>query len=375
MNPTIALACELIRCRSVTPADAGCQDILIGRLEALGFQVTRLPFGEVSNFWAERPGDGPLFCFAGHTDVVPAGDESVWQSDPFAPHLDAGILRGRGAADMKGSLAAMITALEEFLAAHPEPRGRIALLITSDEEGPAVDGTVRVVDWLQAQGKYIDYCVVGEPSSDRVTGDLVRIGRRGSLGGTLTVRGVQGHVAYPDQARNPIHEAARALAELAATHWDDGTGEFPPTTFQVSNIGAGTGATNVIPGTLQAHFNFRFSPAQSEAGLRARSEEILARHCRSFEVDWSLSGQPFVTAGGRLIGAVQAAVQSVCGMTTELSTGGGTSDGRFIAPTGTELVELGPPNATIHKVDEQVRTADLETLHALYVDILRRMLT
>ncbi len=375
MSPTLELACALIRCRSVTPDDAGCQELLIQRLEPLGFRITRLPFGDVMNFWAERPGDGTLLCFAGHTDVVPAGTDSEWQTPPFEPHVEAGVLRGRGAADMKGSLAAMITALEAFLARHPNPTGGLALLITSDEEGPAQDGTVRVVEWLKTQGRQIDYCIVGEPSSSAQTGDLIRIGRRGSLGAILTVRGIQGHVAYPDKARNPIHEASAALAELAATSWDEGTPEFPPTTFQVSNIHAGTGATNVVPGTLQAHCNFRFSPASSAESLQTRCEEILARHCTEFDVEWHLSGQSFVTPGGPLVEAVQESVRAVCGFDTELSTGGGTSDGRFIAPTGTELVELGPPNATIHQVNEQVAVKDLERLHVLYVDILQRMLS
>ncbi len=374
MSSTLALACELMRCPSVTPDDAGCQEIMIQRLEAQGFVITRLPFGDVQNFWAERHCGGPLFAFAGHTDVVPPGNLADWSHPPFEPAVRDGILHGRGAADMKGSLAAMVTAIEDFLAAHPEPRGTIALLITSDEEGPALDGTRKVVEWLQQQGRQIDLCIVGEPSSTTQTGDMVRVGRRGSLGGRLTVRGIQGHVAFPEKARNPIHEAAPALAELASHEWDNGTAEFPPTTFQVSNIQAGTGATNVIPGTLEVDFNFRFCPAQTPEILQAATREILDRHCQEYTLAWALSGHSFVTRPGTLIETVQASIQAVCGLETVLSTGGGTSDGRFIAPTGTQLVELGPPNTTIHQVDEQVRADDINRLHDLYLDILTRLL-
>ncbi len=375
MTPVIELASELIRRPSVTPQDAGCQELLASRLEAVGFKVEHLRFGEVDNFWARLDGgDGPLLAFAGHTDVVPSGPEDAWDSPPFVPSIRDGRLYGRGSADMKGSIAAMIIAIEAFLDGGPEFKGSIGLLITSDEEGPSVDGTVRVVETLQARGEKIDYCVVGEPSSSERVGDTVKNGRRGSLGGVLRVHGLQGHVAYPHLARNPIHDAAPALAELAAVDWDAGNDHFPPTSFQVSNIHSGTGATNVIPGALEAVFNFRFSTEQTVAGLQQRTRDILDRHGLDYAIDWTLSGQPFLTPAGRLVDAVREAIRKVSGFETELSTAGGTSDGRFIAPTGAEVVELGPCNATIHQVNENVATEELEQLVPMYRGILERLL-
>ncbi len=375
MTPVIELASELIRRPSVTPQDAGCQELLASRLEAVGFKVEHLRFGEVDNFWARLDGgDGPLLAFAGHTDVVPSGPEDAWDSPPFVPSIRDGRLYGRGSADMKGSIAAMIIAIEAFLDGGPEFKGSIGLLITSDEEGPSVDGTVRVVEALQARGEKIDYCVVGEPSSSERVGDTVKNGRRGSLGGVLRVHGLQGHVAYPHLARNPIHDAAPALAELAAVDWDAGNDHFPPTSFQVSNIHSGTGATNVIPGALEAVFNFRFSTEQTVEGLQQRTRDILDRHGLDYAIDWTLSGQPFLTPAGRLVDAVREAIRKVSGFETELSTAGGTSDGRFIAPTGAEVVELGPCNATIHQVNENVATEELEQLVPMYRGILERLL-
>ncbi|MGB5097348.1 MAG: succinyl-diaminopimelate desuccinylase [Porticoccaceae bacterium] len=374
MSPTLALACDLIRCPSVTPDDAGCLDLLGARLAAAGFVLTPLPFGEVSNLWAVRGNEGPLFCFAGHTDVVPPGPESEWRHPPFVPHIENGILYGRGAADMKGALAAMITAVEDFVAAHPRHPGRIGFLLTSDEEGSAHDGTVRVVNWLRAQGTIPDWCLVGEPSSSTTLGDIIRNGRRGSLNATLRVHGIQGHVAYPERADNPIHRAAPALAALAAEIWDRGNAYFPPTSFQISNLAAGEGVTNVIPGELRALFNFRFSTAVTAAQLQARTEAILDRHGLDYDLDWQLSGEPFLTPTGDLVNAVVDAVYDRTGTRTELSTGGGTSDGRFIAPLGTQVVELGLLNASIHKIDEQVAVADLELLSGIYRSLLERLL-
>lgn len=370
---TVELARELIRRPSVTPEDAGCQELLIGRLEALGFEITRLRFGEVENFWARRGHEGPVFAFAGHTDVVPTGPAEKWQIPPFEAAVDKGILHGRGAADMKGGLAAMITALEDFLAECPEPSASLAMLVTSDEEGPSRDGTRKVMEWLGEQDQAIDWCVIGEPSSVRRLGDIVKNGRRGSLGGVLKVIGVQGHVAYPDRADNPIHRVAPALAELTTTVWDEGNEFFPPTSFQISNFHAGTGANNVIPGEAELEFNFRFSTEQTEQGLRERVHEILGRHGVKYELDWLFNGPPFITEGGPLIEAVLDAGKAVTGRETQLSTSGGTSDGRFIAPTGTHVVELGVTNATIHKVNEQVPVAELDGLHAIYVGILERL--
>lgn len=371
---TLQYAEELIKRRSVTPDDAGCQQWMMDKLAAHGFRCEPLRFGEVDNFWARRGTEGPLFVFAGHTDVVPPGDESEWEYPPFEPCIHNGMLCGRGAADMKGSLAAMMAAVEQFVTARPDHRGSIGFLITADEEGPAVDGTVRVVEHLQARGEAIDYCLVGEPSSTDEVGDVIKNGRRGSLGARLLVKGVQGHVAYPHLADNPVHRAAPALAELAATEWDSGNDFFPATSFQISNINAGTGATNVIPGRCEVLFNFRFSTETTEADLRRRTGEILDRHGLDYEIDWTLSGQPFLTDSGELVEAAVSAVRDITGLDTQLSTAGGTSDGRFIAPTGAQVVELGPVNATIHKVDERVRAEDLEVLTEIYRVMLERLL-
>jgi succinyl-diaminopimelate desuccinylase len=375
MSDTLTLAKDLIARPSVTPEDAGCQSIMTQRLQTLGFHIEHLRFGDVDNFWARRGSDGPLFVFAGHTDVVPPGPESDWRHPPFSPTEENGLLYGRGAADMKGSLAAMITATERFLAEHADHRGSIAYLITSDEEGVAIDGTVKVVEWLQARNEKIDWCLVGEPTSTAKVGDVIKNGRRGSLGATLTIRGVQGHVAYPHLAKNPVHLFAPALAELVAMEWDEGNEYFPPTTFQISNIQAGTGATNVIPGDLQVLFNFRFSTEMTDTELRSRVEAVLNKHQLNFHIDWQLSGQPFLTPEGELVEASQQAINSVCGYATTLSTSGGTSDGRFIAPAGAQVVELGPLNATIHKVDEHVGIAELDTLSRIYQQILTNLLT
>ncbi len=374
MEKTLDLCCELIRRQSVTPADAGCQALLMARLSAAAFRCTPLSFGEVANFWAERGGEGPLLVFAGHTDVVPTGPENRWRFPPFEPTLADGLLYGRGAADMKGSLAAMVVACEEFVAAHPDHPGRIGFLITSDEEGPAVDGTVRVMRHLQEQGTHIDWCLVGEPSSSAQLGDVIKNGRRGSLGATLTVQGVQGHIAYPQRADNPIHRALPALAALAREEWDRGNRFFPPTSMQISNINGGTGATNVIPGELVVQFNFRFSTELSEAELRARTEAILDAQGLDYRIEWQLSGQPFLTPAGALVDAVAESIREVTGLDPELSTAGGTSDGRFIAPTGAQVVELGPVNASIHKVDEHVAVDDLPRLAAIYRRVLERLL-
>ena len=366
LSPTLDLAIDLIQRPSVTPEDEGCQALMMARLAAIGFHCEPLRFGEVDNFWAVRGDEGPLLCFAGHTDVVPTGPESDWQTPPFEPEISGGMLRGRGAADMKGSLAAMVTACERFVSEHPDHRGRIAFLITSDEEGPAKNGTVKVVEWLESQGEKIDWCVVGEPSSTNAVGDVIKNGRRGSLGAVLKVRGIQGHVAYPHLAKNPIHLAAPALAELAAEQWDEGNDFFPATSFQISNINGGTGATNVIPGELEVVFNFRFSTELTADILQQRTEAILDKHGLDYALEWNLSGQPFLTSEGPLVEAVQNAIRRVTGRDTVLSTAGGTSDGRFIAPTGAQVVELGPVNATIHKVDECVNAEDLNQLSAMY---------
>ena len=375
MSDVLDLACELIRRRSVTPQDAGCQALIAGRLARAGFRIEHLRYGEVDNLWAVHGRDGPTLALLGHTDVVPSGPEASWRSAPFEPTIDDGRLYGRGAADMKGSVAAMVVALERFAAAHPAHTGRVALLLTSDEEGAAVDGVRKVAGQFRATGERIDWCVVGEPSAKARLGDLIRVGRRGSLSGTLAVRGVQGHVAYPEQALNPIHAFAPALAELAAERWDEGNADFPPTSFQVSNLNAGTGANNVIPGELNALVNFRYGTASRADDLRQRVEAILRRHGLDFTMDWSLSGEPFLTPpGGRLRETVAAACRELCGVEPEQSTGGGTSDGRFIAPLGAEVVELGPVNATIHKVDECVEVADLERLPEVYLAVCERML-
>jgi succinyl-diaminopimelate desuccinylase len=373
-SPTLSLAMELIRRRSVTPADAGCQEIMIERLQACGFAVTELPFGDVHNFWAVRGHVGPMLCFAGHTDVVPSGDPGHWQSPPFAPEIRDGLLYGRGAADMKGSLAAMITATEAFVAAHPTHRGRLAYLITSDEEGVAVNGTAKVVDWLKDHNLIPDWCLVGEPSSSKYCGDVVKNGRRGSLGAELVVNGVQGHVAYPQLADNPIHRALPALDDLCSEIWDSGNEFFPATSFQISNINGGTGATNVIPDELRVLFNFRFSTEVTAAQLQARTQAILDRHHLDYRIHWQLSGEPFLTGRGPLVDAVAASILHTTGLEPELSTAGGTSDGRFIAPLGTEVVELGPVNASIHKVDEHTSVAELDKLSRMYLGVMERLL-
>ena len=374
LSPTLQLATDLIRCRSVTPEDDGCQELMIRRLEAIGFRVERLRFGEVDNFWAERGESGPLLAFAGHTDVVPTGPETQWSNPPFEPRVIDGMLHGRGAADMKGSLAAMVVACENFVAAHPQHRGRIGFLITSDEEGPSINGTVKVVEWLEARNNKIQWCIVGEPSSTKLVGDVIKNGRRGSLGGVLRVKGKQGHVAYPHLADNPIHRLAPALAELTAQHWDNGNEFFPATSFQVSNINGGTGATNVIPGEVRVVFNFRFSTEVTDTQLRERTQAIFDKHGLNYELEWNLSGQPFLTPRGDLVAAVVEAIAEETGRQTELSTSGGTSDGRFIAPTGAQVVELGPINATIHQVNEHISAADLDTLARIYERALVKLL-
>jgi succinyl-diaminopimelate desuccinylase len=373
-DKTLELAKQLIERPSQTPRDEGCQDILIGRLEPLGFKTQKLPFGDVENLWATRGSAKPLLVFAGHTDVVPSGPRDAWKSDPYKPEVRNGHLFGRGAADMKSSLAAFVTAIEDFLKKYPDHKGSIGLLITSDEEGPALDGTVKVMEWLGKQGIRIDFCVVGEPSCVETLGDTIKIGRRGSLTGRLFVHGKQGHVAYPQLASNPIHMLAPALAELAATVWDEGNADFPPTSFQVSNIHGGTGAENVIPGRLEVVFNFRFSTAVTDADLRRRVEEILQRHKVRHQIQWILSGHPFLTQGTALIDSVRRAIREELGIETSASTSGGTSDGRFIAPTGTEVVEIGPLNRTIHQIDECVAVDDLGRLARTYRRILENLL-
>ncbi|WPP45833.1 succinyl-diaminopimelate desuccinylase [Pseudomonas sp. AN-1] len=375
LSPTLELACELIRRASVTPLDEGCQQLMMARLAACGFAVEPMRIEEVDNFWARRGGEGPVLCFAGHTDVVPTGPLEAWQHAPFAAFVDeAGMLCGRGAADMKGSLAAMIVAVERFVADHPQHKGAIAFLITSDEEGPAQHGTQAVVERLAARRERLDWCIVGEPSSTSQVGDIVKNGRRGSLNGKLRIQGVQGHVAYPHLAQNPIHLVAPALAELAAEHWDAGNAFFPPTSFQISNIHSGTGTTNVIPGELTALFNFRFSTESTVDGLQKRVAAILDKHGLQWQVDWSLSGLPFLTEPGALLDAVSASIKAVTGRDTTASTTGGTSDGRFIATLGTQVVELGPVNATIHQVNERVLASDLDLLTEIYYQTLVRLL-
>ena len=366
MPNTLALTCDLMSRASVSPIDDGCQALMGERLAALGFRVENLRFGNVDNFWARRGTGAPLFCFAGHTDVVPPGPLEEWHSDPFTPVIRDGVLYGRGAADMKSGLAAMLTACEEFIGRHPDHRGSIAFLITSDEEGPSVDGTKRVVELLRSRNEAIDWCLVGEPSSEAVLGDTIKIGRRGSLSGRLTVHGVQGHIAYPQLADNPIHALAPALAELASRTWDRGNEHFQPTTFQVSNIAAGTGAPNVIPGELKARFNLRFSTEQTVESLQATVAEILAKHRVRHTLDWFISGYPFLTTPGTLSAAAARAVKEELEVTAKLSTGGGTSDGRFIAPLGAQVIELGVVNATIHKANECVRVEDIERLRRTY---------
>ncbi|CAG9180918.1 succinyl-diaminopimelate desuccinylase [Cupriavidus respiraculi] len=381
MTATLALTEDLIRRRSVTPADEGCQAVLEARLTALGFQCESIVSGpdtfRVTNLWAVRRGtlgaQGKLLAFAGHTDVVPTGPLEQWQSDPFLPTHRDGKLYGRGAADMKTSIAAFVVAVEEFVQANPEHKGSIAFLITSDEEGPAHDGTIKVVQALKARGERLDYCVVGEPTSVDTLGDMVKNGRRGSLSGKLTVKGVQGHIAYPHLAKNPIHLAAPALAELAAESWDAGNEYFPPTTWQMSNIHAGTGATNVIPGHVTIDFNFRFSTASTPDGLKDRVHALLDRHQLDYTLDWTLGGEPFLTPRGELSEALSGAIAAETGVQTELSTTGGTSDGRFIATICPQVIEFGPPNASIHKIDEHVEVRFIEPLKNVYRGVLERL--
>src|SRR3984885_10891904 len=374
MSATLDLTHDLIARASVTPADEGCQDLIAHRLAAIGFQVEHLHYGNVDNLWARRGAARPLLCFAGHTDVVPTGPLEEWRSDPFKPVIREGLLYGRGAADMKSGLAAMLTAAESFVAEHPDHNGAVAFLITSDEEGPSVDGTRRVVETLRERGEHIDWCIVGEPSSENAIGDTIKIGRRGSLSGRLTVHGVQGHIAYPQFAENPIHSFAPALAELSNRIWDQGNEHFQPTTFQVSNLNAGTGAPNVSPGELKARFNLRYSPAQTQEGMKEVVEGILRKHGVRFTLEWYVSGEPFYTPPGELSKAVGDAVEEVTRSRPKRSTGGGTSDGRFIAPLGAQVVELGVINASIHKVNESVRVADIDALHRIYVGVMRRLL-
>jgi succinyl-diaminopimelate desuccinylase len=376
LSPTLALACELIRRPSITPVDADCQALMMQRLAAAGFALEPMRIQEVDNFWARHgTQEGPVLCFAGHTDVVPTGPAGEWQHEPFDALIDAdGMLCGRGAADMKGSLAAMVVAAERFVADYPGHRGALTFLITSDEEGPAHHGTKAVVERLAARNERLDWCIVGEPSSTTLVGDVVKNGRRGSLGATLKVRGKQGHVAYPHLARNPVHLFAPALAELTAEHWDDGNAFFPPTSFQVSNINGGTGATNVIPGELTVVFNFRFSTESTVEGLQQRVATLLDRHGLDWHIDWALSGLPFLTEPGDLLSAVAGAIKAVTGRDTQPSTSGGTSDGRFIATLGTQVVELGPVNATIHQVDERVLASDLDLLTDIYYHTLVKLL-
>jgi succinyl-diaminopimelate desuccinylase len=374
MSSTLDLTADLIRRPSVTPDDHGCLDIIAARLETLGFTCERLTFAPVDNLWAKHGSGGPLLCFAGHTDVVPTGPRDDWQSDPFEPVIRDGLLYGRGSADMKSGLAAMVTATERFVARHPRHAGTLAFLLTSDEEGAAIDGTRRVIETLRARGEKIDWCVVGEPTSRESLGDTIKIGRRGSLSCQLTVHGVQGHIAYPHLADNPVHAFAPALAELASRHWDEGNDYFQPTSFQVANIAAGTGAPNVIPGELRVRFNLRFSTEQTVESLQRAVLEILDRHRVKYTLEWIIAGLPFLTRPGTLTDAVSAAVGEVTGHRPEFSTTGGTSDGRFIAPTGAQVVELGVTNATIHKVNECARLADIEQLSVVYERIMERLL-
>ncbi len=373
-SPVLALAKELISRQSVTPADAGCQDLMIERLKALGFEIESMVFEDPTNFWARRGTQSPLFVFAGHTDVVPAGPLSQWHPPPFEPTVIDGFLHGRGAADMKGSLACMIVAVERFIAEHPDHQGSIGFLITSDEEGPFINGTVRVVETLMARNELIDMCIVGEPSSTLAVGDVVKNGRRGSITGDLKVKGTQGHVAYPHLANNPVHKALPALAELAATQWDEGNAYFPPTSFQIPNLQAGTGAANVIPGEFDVQFNIRFSTELTDEEIKRRVHSVLDAHGLDYDVKWTLSGQPFLPDTGELLAAVVAAVEEVNHQAPALLTTGGTSDGRFIAQMGAQVVELGPVNATIHKVNECVRIADLEKLTDMYQKTLNHLL-
>jgi succinyl-diaminopimelate desuccinylase len=374
-NSTLELAKALIARRSLTPDDAGCQDILTERLEKIGFKIERMRFGDVDNFWARRGTAAPVICFAGHTDVVPTGPAEKWGSEPFTPTIRDGMLYGRGSADMKTSVAAFVTSIEEFVAAHPGHGGSIALLVTSDEEGVAIDGTEKVVLALQARNELIDYCIVGEPTCVSRLGDTLKNGRRGSLSGDLTVKGIQCHIAYPHLGKNPIHLAAPAIAELAKTTWDEGNEYFPPTTWQISNIRGGTGATNVVPGTVDIEFNFRFSTASTIEDLKAKVHAILDKHGLDYDLVWALSGKPYLTPKGSLVDAVAQAIKDTTGVDAELSTSGGTSDGRFIADICPQVLEIGPLNATIHKIDECVAVADIEPLKEIYRRTLENLLT
>ncbi|MCC5856332.1 MAG: succinyl-diaminopimelate desuccinylase [Idiomarina sp.] len=375
IHPTLALARELIARPSVTPDDAGCQTLMGERLARLGFRLEAMVFDDTTNLWARRGTEGPVFCFAGHTDVVPPGRLEAWDTPPFEPTDIDGVLYGRGAADMKGSLAAMVVSLERFIEKHPDHGGSIALLITSDEEGPFINGTTRVIDTLEARNEKITWCIVGEPSSTQYCGDVIKYGRRGSLSGYLTVQGIQGHVAYPHLARNPIHQAAPALAELSNETWDEGNHAFPPTSFQISDLHAGTGAGNVIPGELYVNFNLRFSTESTAEGLMSRIDAILQRYNLEYDLKWKINGQPFLTDHGHLLSAAVDVVTKITGKAPELTTAGGTSDGRFIAPTGAQVIELGPVNATIHKVNEHVAHRDLIELTDMYEGILESLLT
>jgi len=375
MSPTLELSKALIERPSVTPDDKGCQQVLAERLEKIGFVIETLRFGDVDNLWARRGTTAPLFAFAGHTDVVPTGPLADWNTDPFEPVVRDGYLYGRGAADMKSSIAAMVTACERFMEKHADHNGSIAFLITSDEEGPSINGTVKVIEALEARGDKITWCLVGEPSSKDQTGDIIKNGRRGSLNGVLTIKGRQGHVAYPQLADNPIHRAGPVLAELASIEWDRGNEYFPPTTFQVSNIKAGTGAENVIPGSIELQFNLRFSTESTAESLKSRITAMLDGHGLNYDIQWRLSGHPFLTPAGELVEAARHAIQATTGIATELSTSGGTSDGRFVAPTGAQVVELGPVNATIHQTNECVNIAELDRLSAIYEEILKQLLT
>ena len=375
MSATLDLTQDLISRDSVTPDDKGCQLLLADRLSAIGFNIEHLRFGDTDNIWARRGKAGPVFAFAGHTDVVPTGPVADWQSPPFEPTIRDGLLYGRGTADMKGSIAAMVTACERFVAQHSDHTGSLAFLITSDEEGPATGGTVKVIETLEARGEKIDWCLVGEPSSTAKVGDVVKNGRRGSLNGHLTVKGKQGHIAYPHLAENPIHLMAPVLNALCQLEWDQGNEDFPPTSFQVSNLNSGTGVTNVIPGVAELVFNFRYSTESTHEQLQQRVETVLNQYGLDYDLSWTLSGKPFRTASGPLVDSVKSAIQTVTGYDTELSTSGGTSDGRFIAPTGAQVVELGPRNATIHQVDECVSVKDLDTLSEIYETLLQNLLT
>ncbi len=373
-HDTIELCRQLIMRPSVTPSDEGCQELLAQLLASAGFTIENMRFGDVDNLWARRGTAAPLLVFAGHTDVVPTGDEQQWTHPPFAAHRDGDTLYGRGAADMKGGVAAMMTAALRFCEAHPDHAGSIAFLITSDEEGPAVDGTVKVIETLQQRGEQIDWCILGEPSSTFTLGDIIRNGRRGSLGGKLTINGKQGHVAYPHLAENPIHRSLQVLQELTTTEWDRGNDYFPATTFQISNINAGTGATNVIPATLEVMFNLRYSSEINATQIQQKTEAHLAHHDLDFQIDWNLSGLPFITEPAELTAAAIAAIKEICQTPASLDTGGGTSDGRFIAPTGAQVIELGPRNATIHQIDERVSCSELQQLSLVYENILQRLL-